>query len=163
MIKRHVFATIMALCACTLSSCSKDDEKDPFSAYEETYEQGRDYWTENGKREGVTTTETGLQYEVIEEGKEDGKKPIATDLVKCHYKGTFIDGKVFDSSYEREKPSVFSLNGVIPGWTEGLQLMKEGAKYRFVLPYYLAYGQYGTTGIPPYSTLIFEVELIEVL
>ncbi len=96
------------------------------------------------------------------EGREDGKSPKATDLVRCHYKGTLIDGTIFDSSYNSGSPLVFALNQVIKGWTEGLQYMKEGAKYRFVIPYQLGYGANGVGPIPPYSTLIFEVELIEV-
>lgn len=140
-----------------LSSCSKED------IGKENYEKGAKYMEENGKREGVVTTQSGLQYEVLREGTEGGKKPTASSQVKCHYKGTFLDGKVFDSSYDRGTPLVFALNGVIPGWTEGLQYMTEGAKFRFVIPYFLAYGPYGYGTIPPYSTLIFEVELIEVL
>lgn len=151
-----------------MPSCLK--ESDDNSEYQKQYEQmcqenldkGKAYLDENGKREGVKTTDTGLQYEVLKEGNEDGKQPKATDKVKCHYQGTLIDGTIFDSSYKRNEPSEFALNQVISGWTEGLQLMKEGAKYRFVLPYNLAYGPNGNGSIPPYSTLIFEVELLEV-
>ena len=142
------------------SSCLSNGEE---VNYEENLKKGVEYLEANAKREGVVTTASGLQYEVLVEGKEDGKSPTATDLVRCHYKGTLIDGKVFDSSYDAGKPIVFSLNQVIRGWTEGLQYMKEGAKYRFVIPYQLGYGAYGVSTIPPYSTLIFEVELIEVL
>ena len=93
-----------------------------------------------------------------------GKSPKATDKVRCHYEGQLIDGTVFDSSYKRGEPADFGLNQVIPGWTEGVQLMKEGAKYRFYIPYLLGYGERGAgSQIPPYSTLIFDVELIEVL
>ncbi|MBQ2165142.1 MAG: FKBP-type peptidyl-prolyl cis-trans isomerase, partial [Bacteroidaceae bacterium] len=104
----------------------------------------------------------GLQYEVLKEG--NGKKPKATDKVRCHYEGTLINGQVFDSSYQRNEPAVFGLNQVITGWTEGVQLMSEGAKYRFYIPYMLAYGEGGAGEmIPPFATLIFDVELIEVL
>ena len=108
------------------------------------------------------TLKSGLQYEVLREG--NGKKPKATDQVKCHYEGTLINGQVFDSSYKRNEPAVFPLNQVIPGWTEGLHLMQEGAKYRFYIPYILAYGESGAGGsIPPFATLIFDVELLEVM
>lgn len=124
--------------------------------------EGEAFLKNNSKRAGVKTTNTGLQYEVLLEGT--GKSPKATDNVKCHYEGTFINGDIFDSSIRRGEPAVFPLNGVIRGWTEGLQLMKEGAKYRFFIPYDLAYGANGAgASIPPYSTLIFDVELIEVL
>ena len=123
---------------------------------------GKVFLEENGKREGVVTTKSGLQYEVITEGT--GKQPKATDQVRCHYEGKLIDGSVFDSSYQRGEPADFGLNQVIPGWTEGVQLMKEGAKYRFYIPYLLGYGERGAgQSIPPYSTLIFDVELIKVL
>lgn len=145
---------------CIFTSCDNDDNTNP---YEKNLNDGLAYWTENANREGVVTTDTGLQYEVLTPGREDGKTPTIFNRVSCHYKGTFIDGKVFDSSYSSEKPIVFSLSSVIPGWTEGLQYMKEGAKYRFYIPYYLAYGARGSGPIPPYSTLIFDVELIEVL
>jgi FKBP-type peptidyl-prolyl cis-trans isomerase len=116
---------------------------------------------ENGKKEGVKTTASGLQYEIINQGS--GASPAATDIVKVHYQGTLIDGTEFDSSYRRNEPASFPLNRVIPGWTEGLQLMKKGAKYRFFVPYDLGYGEKGAEpDIPPYSTLIFEVELIEI-
>lgn len=124
--------------------------------------EGEKFLAENGKKEGVVTLKSGLQYEVLREG--NGKKPKATDQVKCHYKGTLINGQVFDSSYKRNEPAVFPLNQVIPGWTEGLQLMQEGAKYRFYIPYILAYGESGAGGsIPPFATLIFDVELLEVM
>ncbi len=124
--------------------------------------EGEKYLAENAKKEGVVTLPSGLQYKVIKEG--NGKKPKATDKVKCHYEGFLIDGKVFDSSIQRGEPAVFPLNQVIAGWTEGLQLMQEGAKYRFFIPYDLAYGANGAGGaIPPYAALVFDVELIEVL
>ena len=116
----------------------------------------------NGKREGVTTTKSGLQYEVLTPGKGE-RSPKATDTVVCHYEGRLVSGKVFDSSYERNQPAEFGLNQVIPGWTEGLQLMNEGAKFRFYIPYLLGYGEQGAgPSIPPYSTLVFDVELISV-
>lgn len=124
--------------------------------------EGAAYLEENGKREGVITTKSGLQYQVLTEGT--GAKPKATDQVRCHYEGRLIDGTVFDSSYKRGEPADFGLNQVIPGWTEGVQLMSEGAKYRFFIPYLLGYGERGAGAqIPPYSTLVFDVELIKVL
>lgn len=124
--------------------------------------EGKVYLEENAKRSGVTQTKSGLQYEVLAEG--NGKSPKATDKVRCHYEGHLLDGTVFDSSYKRGEPADFGLNQVIPGWTEGVQLMKEGAKYRFHIPYLLAYGERGAGAqIPPYSTLVFDVELIKVL
>lgn len=125
-------------------------------------EEGAAFLRSNGEREGVTTTKSGLQYEVLAEGT--GRSPKATDKVRCHYEGRLIDGTVFDSSYKRNEPADFGLNQVITGWTEGVQLMKEGAKYRFYIPYLLGYGERGAgSSIPPYSTLIFDVELIKVL
>lgn len=124
--------------------------------------EGKTFLEANGKKAGIVTTKSGLQYQVLTEGS--GRSPKATDKVRCHYEGTLIDGSVFDSSYKRGEPADFPLNGVIPGWTEGLQLMKEGAKYRFFIPYLLGYGERGAgSSIPPYSTLIFDVELIKVL
>ncbi len=123
---------------------------------------GKAYLEENGKREGVVTTKSGLQYEVLTEGT--GNSPKATDKVRCHYEGRLTDGTVFDSSYQRGEPADFGLNQVIAGWTEGVQLMKEGAKYRFHIPYLLGYGERGAgASIPPYATLVFDVELIKVL
>ena len=123
---------------------------------------GKAFLEANAKKAGVVTTKSGLQYQVLTEGT--GRSPKATDKVRCHYEGTLIDGTVFDSSYQRGEPADFPLNGVIPGWTEGVQLMKEGAKFRFFIPYLLGYGERGAgSSIPPYSTLIFDVELIKVL
>jgi len=123
---------------------------------------GEDFLANNKKKEGVQVTASGLQYEIITPGT--GKSPIETDMVKVHYTGTFIDGSKFDSSVERGTPAEFPLNGVIKGWTEGLQLMKEGGKFKFYIPYDLAYGENGRPPqIPPASVLIFEVELLEVL
>ena len=122
---------------------------------------GKKFLEENAKKEGVVVLPSGLQYKVVKQGK--GKKPTAENTVICHYEGTLTDGTVFDSSIKRGEPATFPLNGVIKGWTEGLQLMEEGAKYRFFIPYDLAYGERGAgIDIPPYSALIFDVELIEV-
>ena len=125
-------------------------------------EEGRAFLEENKKKEGIVETESGLQYEIITEGT--GKSPSATDVVKCHYHGTLINGTVFDSSVEKGEPAEFGLNRVIPGWTEGLQLMKEGAKYKFYIPTELAYGQRVRQGgkLEANMALIFEVELFEV-
>lgn len=124
--------------------------------------EGERFLAENAKKPGVTVTASGLQYEVLQEGT--GKSPKATDTVRCHYHGTLIDGTVFDSSYQRNQPADFGLNQVIAGWTEGVQMMKEGGKYRFYLPYHLAYGEHGAGNtIPPFSTLVFDVELLKVL
>jgi len=122
---------------------------------------GEQFLAENAKREGVTVTDSGLQYEIIKPG--NGDSPSATQTVKVHYHGTLIDGTVFDSSVDRGQTIEFPLNRVISGWTEGLQLMQEGAKYKFFIPYNLAYGEQGSPHkIAPYSALIFEVELFEV-
>jgi len=124
--------------------------------------EGEKYLAENAKKEGVVTLPSGLQYQVLKEG--NGRKPTAKDQVKCHYEGFLIDGTVFDSSVQRGEPAVFGLQQVIAGWTEGLQLMQEGAKYRFFIPYRLAYGEGGAGQlIPPFAALIFDVELIEVV
>ena len=142
-----------------LSEYFQKKEKDQA---EENIAKGKAYLEENGKREGVITTKSGLQYEVLTEGT--GKSPKATDKVRCHYEGRLTDGSVFDSSYQRGEPADFGLNQVIAGWTEGVQLMKEGAKYRFHIPYLLGYGERGAgASIPPYATLVFDVELIKVL
>ena len=123
--------------------------------------EGEQFLAENAKKEGVKTTASGLQYQVLREG--NGKQPKATDQVECHYEGTLIDGTKFDSSYDCGQTATFPLNQVIAGWTEGLQLMHEGAKYRFFIPYQLAYGERGAgASIPPYAALIFDVELVAV-
>ena len=125
-------------------------------------EAGEKYLAENAKKDGVITLPSGLQYQVLKEG--NGKKPTAKDSVKCHYEGFLIDGTVFDSSVQRGEPAVFGLQQVIAGWTEGLQLMQEGAKYRFFIPYRLAYGEGGAgSSIPPFAALIFDVELLQVM
>ena len=123
--------------------------------------EGENFLKENAKKEGVCTLPSGLQYKVLREG--NGKKPSAQDIVECDYEGTLINGQVFDSSYRRGEHASFPLNQVIAGWTEGLQLMSEGAKYRFFIPYNLAYGERGAgQSIPPYAALIFDVELHKV-
>ncbi len=123
--------------------------------------EGEQFLTENKIKEGIISTHSGLQYVVLRNG--EGKKPRTTDTILCHYEGRLLDGTIFDSSYERNKPATFGLNQLIAGWKEGLQLMEEGAKYRFFIPYQLGYGERGAgTQIPPYSTLIFDVELLEV-
>ena len=131
-----------------------------FIKYGSTKEQGEKFLEENKLREGVITTESGLQYEVLKMGK--GKRPSATDRVKVHYHGTLTDGTVFDSSVERGEPIVFGLNQVIAGWTEGVQLMPVGSKFKFFIPQELGYGSRAAGSIPPYSTLIFEVELLDI-
>ena len=123
-------------------------------------EAGEAFLAENAEREGVQSTESGLQYEVIEEG--DGESPGATDQVQVHYTGELISGEVFDSSRERGQPVTFGLSQVIPGWTEGLQLMNEGARYKLYIPSDLAYGQGGNQAIGPNATLVFDVELLAV-
>lgn len=131
-------------------------------AYAKTKESGEAFLEANKKREGVVTLPSGLQYEVINTGL--GKKPLATDKVQCHYEGTLIDGTVFDSSIKRGQPAVFGVSQVIAGWVEALQLMSEGSKWRLYIPQELAYGAHGAgESIPPYSALIFDVELIKVL
>lgn len=123
---------------------------------------GEAFLKANASKAGVTVTASGLQYEVVKEGS--GRQPKASDTVRCHYEGTLIDGTVFDSSYRRNQPAEFGLRQVISGWTEGVQLMKEGAVYKFYIPYNLAYGERGAgADIPPYAALIFTVELIKVL
>ena len=126
---------------------------------EKNVQAGKDYLATNGKKQGVTTTASGLQYEVLKQG--DGPKPKATDTVKVHYHGTLISGKVFDSSVQRGEPIEFGLNQVIKGWTEGVQLMPKGSKYKFTIPADLAYGANGQGDIGPNEVLIFEVELLD--
>jgi FKBP-type peptidyl-prolyl cis-trans isomerase len=125
-----------------------------------TLEQGLEFLEQNAQREEVTALESGLQYEVLEAA--EGPRPDADDVVTTHYEGRLIDGTVFDSSYERGEPASFPLNRVIPGWTEGLQLMSTGAKHRLYVPPHLAYGDRPAGNIPPNSTLIFDVELIDI-
>jgi FKBP-type peptidyl-prolyl cis-trans isomerase len=140
-----------------LSQAGMEQHNDDMSV--QNREEGEAYLAENAAREGVQVTESGLQYEVLEEGS--GPRPAATDRVQVHYVGTRIDGTVFDSSRERGTPATFSLNGVIAGWTEGVQLMPVGSIYRFVIPADLAYGAAGSgPTIGPNATLVFEVELL---
>ena len=127
---------------------------------ETNLEEGEEFLAENANKEGVEVTDSGLQYKVIEEG--DGASPNATDTVTVHYRGKLLNGTEFDSSYSRGQPATFSLDQVIPGWTEGVQLMNVGSKYRFFIPGNLAYGERGSRGIPPNATLIFDVELLDV-
>ncbi|MCA0445455.1 MAG: FKBP-type peptidyl-prolyl cis-trans isomerase [Bacteroidetes bacterium] len=125
--------------------------------------ENKKFFDENAKNEGINTTASGLQYKVLSAGPGTGKAPAATDTVKVHYKGSLTNGQVFDSSYDRGEPIEFPLNGVIPGWTEGLQLMKEGDKFQFFIPSELGYGPRGAGGvIPPNAILIFDVELLQV-
>lgn len=124
--------------------------------------EGEAFLAENAKKEGVVTLPSGLQYKVITEG--NGNRPTASQQVKCHYEGTLINGAKFDSSYDRNEPAVFPVNGVIQGWVEALQLMPVGSKWELYIPYNLAYGERGAgQSIPPYATLIFTVELLEIL
>ena len=133
----------------------------PLMSQTSNLEQGQAFLKANAYKPGVKTTSSGLQYLVLEEGK--GKSPKATDTVLVHYKGNLLDGTEFDSSYKRNEPISFPLNGVIPGWTEGVQLMKEGGKVRLFIPSNLAYGSRGAGGvIPPDSTLVFDIELLKV-
>lgn len=131
------------------------------AAAKEAAAEGEAFLAENAKRAEVTVTESGLQYEVITTG--EGEKPAADSTVSVHYHGTFANGDVFDSSVERGQPAEFPVNGVIAGWTEALQLMTEGSKWRLAIPYGLAYGERGSQGaIPPYATLVFDVELLSI-
>ena len=137
-------------------------EKKVQERLDEDRKKGEDFLKENAKKEGVKTTESGLQYEVIEAGEEGASKPSPEDQVTVHYTGTLIDGTVFDSSVERGQPATFPLNGVIKGWQEGLQLMPKGSKYKLYIPAELGYGDQAAGSIPPASTLVFEVELLDI-
>lgn len=128
---------------------------------EENFAKGQAFLAENAKKEGIVTTESGLQYEVLQPGTGT-EHPKATSKVKVHYEGKLLDGTVFDSSYKRNEPIVFGLNQVIKGWTEGVQLMGVGEKTRFYIPSNLAYGKTGSGPIPPAATLIFDVELLDI-
>jgi len=132
------------------------------AAAKEKSAEGEAYLAENAKRDEVTVTESGLQYEVLATG--EGEKPTAASTVRTHYHGTFINGDIFDSSVDRGQPAEFPVGGVISGWTEALQLMTEGSKWRLYVPYNLAYGEQGSQGaIPPYATLVFDVELLAIV
>lgn len=172
MIKPCASAAALAL---SLAACATADEvvSPPTSeirpsvgeASQANWEAGQAaYLAWNGARRGWTTTESGLQYKRVGPARPEGKQPTATDTVRVHYRGTFIDGREFDSSYARNEPAEFPLNRVIPGWTEGVALMREGEAFDFVLPGDLAYGPRGAGGgeIPPNSALLFRVELLEV-
>jgi len=127
----------------------------------DSMQKGIDFLAENAKKQGIQITQSGLQYEVLIEGK--GAKPSENSVVKVHYEGRLIDGTLFDNSYERQEPAIFPLNEVIPGWSEGLQLMNVGSKFRLFIPWEIGYGPYGAGPIPAYATLIFTVELIEIV
>lgn len=155
--KRTLGATAIAIVAAAFIV----HQTNPKLMAESALEKGEKYLKQNATKDGVKTTATGLQYKVLKDG--EGKSPKATDTVLVHYRGTLLDGTEFDSSYKRNQPIEFPLNRVIPGWTEGVQLMKEGAKFQFVIPSKLAYGSRGAGGdIGPDETLIFEVELLKV-
>ena len=143
------------------SVISKKLQEQEQAAAKEASAEGEVFLAENAKRDEVTVTESGLQYEVITTG--EGEKPSAESTVSVHYHGTFANGDVFDSSVERGQPAEFPVNGVIAGWTEALQLMTEGSKWKLTIPYDLAYGERGSQGaIPPYATLVFDVELLSI-
>jgi FKBP-type peptidyl-prolyl cis-trans isomerase FklB len=145
----------------TMMAFQKDMVEKEKAAGEKNASEGAKFLEDNKKKEGVKTTASGLQYKSLKEGS--GAQPKASDTVTVNYRGTLMDGTEFDSSYKRNKPATFPLNGVIKGWTEGLQLMKKGSKYQFFIPANLAYGEGSPgAGIPPNSTLIFEVELLEI-
>jgi FKBP-type peptidyl-prolyl cis-trans isomerase FkpA len=144
-----------------MNNFKKEMENKMAEAGNKSKKQGEDFLAANKAKEGVKVTQSGLQYKVLKEGK--GAKPKATDMVKVHYRGTLVDGTEFDSSYKRGEPIEFPLNGVIKGWTEGVQLMTPGSKYQFYIPYDLAYGEEGRPPtIPGNSALVFDVELLEV-
>lgn len=141
---------------------SKKLQEEEQARAKEKSAEGEAFLADNAKREEITVTESGLQYEVLATG--EGEKPTAQSTVRTHYHGTFINGDVFDSSYDRGQPAEFPVGGVIAGWTEALQLMTEGSKWRLYVPYNLAYGEQGSQGaIPPYATLVFDVELLAIV
>ncbi|MCK0162310.1 FKBP-type peptidyl-prolyl cis-trans isomerase [Marinobacter sp. S6332] len=141
-------------------SLQEEQSKQAEELAEKNREAGESFLAENAERDGVETTDSGLQYEILEEG--NGEQPGATDTVQVHYTGELLSGEVFDSSRERGEPVTFALNQVIPGWTEGLQLMSEGARYKLYIPSDLAYGPGGNRSIGPNETLVFDVELLAV-
>ena len=155
--KEEIQALLMNLDA----SMKEKQQAAAIAASESSLADGAKFLADNAKKEGVTVTESGIQYEVLTTG--EGDTPLATDTVKVHYKGTFLNGETFDSSYDRGEPAVFPLNRVIKGWTEGVQLMPVGAKYKFTIPSDLAYGPNGNPpSIPGNSVLQFEIELLEI-
>ena len=162
---------LIAAAALTLAACATAPERatppaaTPGVGTLEGWTAGNaDYLVVNGARRGWTTTESGLQYRRVGPARPEGRQPSATDTVKVHYRGTFVDGREFDSSYARNEPAEFPLNRVIKGWTEGVALMREGEKFEFVIPAALGYGERWVGGdeLPPNSTLLFTVELLEV-
>ena len=159
---RTVLATLLGIAAATLSACTQEpkDAAEPQGPEPTALQRGVAFLAENGKRANVTTTSSGLQYEVLASGT--GDQPGPADHVTTHYHGTFIAGGVFDSSVQRGEPIEFRVNGVIKGWQEALQLMRVGDKWKLYIPSDLAYGESGTSGIGPDETLIFEVELLGV-
>lgn len=137
-------------------------QREQQAQFGEVIKAGEVFLKENSEKEGIQVTESGLQYEIVNQG--NGSMPTANDKVRTHYEGTLLNGEVFDSSYRRGEPAEFPVGGVIKGWTEALQLMQEGAKWRLYIPYQLAYGEQGAGGaIGPYETLIFDIELLAVL
>lgn len=149
---------IVIALAAAMAACNKQPEAPKLDTDDA---KAAAFLAENAKKAGVKTTASGLQYEVITEGK--GARPKATDQVKVHYEGKLVDGTVFDSSVKRGEPVTFPLNQVIPGWTEGVQLMTVGSKYRLVIPAALGYGEQGAGPIPPNAVLVFEVELLDIV
>jgi FKBP-type peptidyl-prolyl cis-trans isomerase len=148
----------------SLTSLAQDMQKKQQEKQQEAAaknkKDGEDFLAANKAKEGVVTTPSGLQYKILQAGT--GPKPAATDSVVCNYKGTFVDGKEFDSSYKRGEPATFPVTGVIKGWTEALQMMPVGSKWQLVIPADLAYGEQGRRGMPPNSTLVLEVELVKI-
>ena len=157
--RNRSFLPLVALfVALTMTGCSQAEPEAEMTPAQQAMQRGLEFLEQNGKREGVTTTASGLQYEVITEGT--GARPTADQTVTVHYEGTFLDGRVFDSSYQRGETISFPLRGVIAGWTEGLQYMSIGSKYKLYIPSQLGYGPQGVGPIGPNETLIFTVELL---